>query len=470
MIKMSKILSRGLLAVLLTAALQAQAAVYYVATDGSDSADGSQASPFATIGQGISALASGDTLIVRDGIYEGKANFIRNLPSGSPGNYTTVKAENPLEVRIRETGELNYVEEMIELEGSYMRADGFIIDLKNSATPPFIVKLGGDHLKLTRSIIKRGGELDPYGGLVNVDGSYNLVEDVAGVGVCRYCFFTGGPSDDDQYNIFRRVVGRFDYANSDQPKATFATYGNNSGHNVHSSLYQNVIALDGNAVPIGNEKKYGGFYNPKNAKDVHYYGSMVLNEGTHHAGMFVQEQQGEGTIVEHTVVWDLHGNNGADGIRENGGGGQAFRNLTIGGDIPDDFVSQIDGSSPSNSIIGGNPASLVDGGGQGATILYRYGKSGTLWGEAGYDQLTDEPLWPWPYEDKIKEVFAEPHQPPSGYAPSSNETVRGFTVAKDRFDQPMTLTRYIWQYLGEPVPADMYTAPAAPTGLTATLN
>lgn len=469
MFKICKKISMVALPALLLASFSANAAVYYVATTGSDSGSGSESSPFRTISAGIGAMSGGDTLIVKDGVYEGKANFITGVPSGSPGNYTTVKAENPMEVRIKETGELNYVELMIHLQGSYQRADGFIVDLKNSATPPFIVKLDGDHLKLTRSIIKRSGELDPYGGLVNVGGSFNLVEDVAGVGVCRYCFYTGGPSDDDHKNIFRRVVGRYDYANSNQPKATFGAYGNNSGHDVHSMLYQNIIAIDGNPVNIGNEKKYGGFYAPKSAYGIHIYGSIVLNEGTHHAGMFVQEQQGGDTIVKHSVIWDLHGNDGADGIRENGGGSEIFDHLTIG-EVPDDYVSTKNGADTTNSILGGNPQSLVDGGGQGATILFQYGKSGTVYGEDGFDELTDIPLWPWPYEDKIKEVFAEPHQPPSGYAPSSQNTVRGFTVAKDQFGKPMTLTRYIWQYLGDAVPESMYNGPSAPTGLTATVD
>jgi hypothetical protein len=45
-----------------------------------------------------------------------------------------------------------------------------------------------------------------------------------------------------------------------------------------------------------------------------------------------------------------------------------------------------------------------DGQGIGATILYQIGESETLYGEPGWDQIQyDEPLWPWPNEEAIKQ-------------------------------------------------------------------
>ncbi|UXI70335.1 hypothetical protein [Tahibacter amnicola] len=92
----------------------------------------------------------------------------------------------------------------------------------------------------------------------------------------------------------------------------------------------------------------------------------------------------------------------------------------------------------------------------GARILYRTGRSGTVWGEPGFDELTAESLWPWPHEAAIKAVFAEPNTPLPGNTPAANDTVRGFTVATDAFGRPMTLTRYIWQYLGHEIPEAIY--------------
>jgi hypothetical protein len=88
-----------------------------------------------------------------------------------------------------------------------------------------------------------------------------------------------------------------------------------------------------------------------------------------------------------------------------------------------------------------------DGGDIGATILNRYGVSGTLWGEPGYNSLTQEPLWPFPNEDVIKEKMS------SWTGPNDGE--RGF-CANDTglYGGPITLTSYIWEYLGNPCPSE----------------
>src|SRR5690606_31141622 len=75
----------------------AQAATYYVATTGSNSGNGSAASPWLTIGYGLSKLSGGDTLIVKPGTYYDLANFINanqsNIPNGTASQYTKVMAE-----------------------------------------------------------------------------------------------------------------------------------------------------------------------------------------------------------------------------------------------------------------------------------------------------------------------------------------------------------------------------------------
>ena len=115
-----------------------------------------------------------------------------------------------------------------------------------------------------------------------------------------------------------------------------------------------------------------------------------------------------------------------------------------------------------------------DGGDIGATITKRIGVSGTLWGEEGYNTVTEENLWPFPNEDLIKEKMAqysyddpndslEPIQGARGFAASGNGLYGG----------PITLTSYIWEYLENPCPEDVCsygdpgdtTAPGAPSGL-----
>ena len=51
-------------------AIQAFGAVYYVATDGSDSAAGTKEKPFATLNKANKVVIAGDTVWIRGGIYD----------------------------------------------------------------------------------------------------------------------------------------------------------------------------------------------------------------------------------------------------------------------------------------------------------------------------------------------------------------------------------------------------------------
>jgi hypothetical protein len=422
---------------------------HYVSVDGSDSAgDGSIARPWKTIGYGISRMLGGDTLIVRSGTYSGKANFIVGLKAGTAGKRTVVKAETPMDVRIQNGGALGYYERQLDINVDYVTVDGFIFETMGSLYPEYTGSIEGDFNTLSRSIFKRGGDIDAYGGLLYVGGDDNLVEDVAGVGACRYCFSSGGPDAATRRNIWRRVVGRFDYSNSKQPKATFSSYGNNSTTDVRDHLYQNVVAIDGqNPGNLGGgEEKYGGFYMPKLATNVRLQGSMVLNEGVAHSGIFIIEFNSV-NFADNTIVWDLRGSTYASGIKAD-----TANAMTIGGNIPGAATETLHPSVGSLLKPAARPLNLLDNT-PGAKMLKRYGVSGTRWGEPGFDQLTGEDLWPWPYEAKIKAVFAETNPPPAGNSPTTNNTARGFAAnGNGLYGGPITLTSYIWEYLGTPCP------------------
>ncbi len=424
---------------------------YYVATNGNDiTGTGTIANPWKTISYGISRMASGDTLIVRNGVYSGKVNFITNVKSGTAARPTTVMAETPMEVRIVSNTSLLYYDNQLNIGGDYVNVDGFVYDMSGTVYPEYIGDVSGSFNKITRSIFKRSGNIDKYGGLFFVSGNDNLIEDVAGTGACRYCFAQGGPSSSTQRTIWRRLVGRMDYSSSNQPKATFASYGNDNSPVMRDHLYQNVIALDGqNPTGLGGEEKYGGFYTPKTAANVRLFGSMVLNEGVAHTGLFLREF-GSVNSAYHSVVWDLRGSTYATGIKANNAD-----HVTIGGNVPGAATDLIVAATASLLKPATKPANLLNNT-NGAVIMKRYGVTGTRWGEPGYDQLTDEDLWPWPYEAKIKEVFREVNDPPSGNSPAANNTKRGFAAdGLGLYGGPVTLTSYIWEYLGTPCPASV---------------
>ena len=430
--------------------------VRFVAPIGDDRrGDGSAGKPWKTISHAINRISSGDSLIIKNGVYVGKENFLSGIPAGTPLRPTVIMAESPMEVRIQSASSLGYNDNQLHVTGSHITIDGFIFDMAATKYPPYIGEIEGSFVTVSRSIFKRSGDIDEYGGLLQVSGSDNLLEDLAGVGACRYCFKQGGTSGSTQRNIWRRVIGRFDYSNSAQPKATFSTYGNDSvaTNGVYDHLYQNVIAIDGqNPGANGGDEKYGGFLTAKAASRVQLQGCIVLNEGVGYSGMHLRDyQSGTSNGATHSVVWDLKGSRPkAAGIR-----GTWANHVTVGGDISGKAVdldgpareSRVEAQIPVQNLLNNNP---------GAIILKKYGKSRTHWGETGFDTLTNEALWPWPYEDKIKAVFSEPNDPPTKNSPSLNITKRGFSAeGTGLYGGPITLTSYIWEYLGEKCPKNI---------------
>ena len=421
----------------------------YVSTTGNDTTgDGSIGNPWKTIVKGISTLVSGQTLIVKNGIYSGTQNFIAGVPSGISTQYTTIMAETPMQVRIQSLTVLGVSENQLSLSGSYIKVDGFIFDMGGTTNPAFIGEVSGNFNTVSRSIFKRGGDIDGFGGLLNVTGSDNLFEDMAGTGACSICFKQGGNTATTQRNIWRRVVGRFDYSNSTQPKATFGTYGSTTPGNVRDHLYQNVIAIDGqNPGNLGGAEKMGGFYAAQNTANIVLQGSVVLNEGAGGAGMFLREL-GSINGTTHSVVWDIR-NALAGTIGLVGGNAN---NLTIGGTVPGAAVDLITPATASLLKPVTNPINLLNNT-PGAIVLKQYGTSGTRWGQTGYDQITTVELWPWPFQDIIKNVFREGNNIPAGNSPALNDTFRGFAASGTAlYGGAITLTSYIWEYLGTPCP------------------
>jgi hypothetical protein len=103
-----------------------------------------------------------------------------------------------------------------------------------------------------------------------------------------------------------------------------------------------------------------------------------------------------------------------------------------------------------------NLSTVSSTGGQiGGNALTLTGTQGTYFGEAGYNTDTGLPMWPFPYEalyfTNINEFY---HQ-------DSTATVYGnrggFATAKQLdTSKARTPTSYVWDYLGNPMPSDIY--------------
>ncbi len=217
--------------------------------------------------------------------------------------------------------------------------------------------------------------------------------------------------------VLRRVVTRTDagYRNSDgAPEADITVY---DSRNVE---VQNAIALDGQ----GTGAYVAVFYNALNGAGNStraWRGCIAINGSGYYMGT-----EGQTNITD-LLVEDGAAIGGTYGISQLKGTGNLYRRLTLLNSRGDGFGIFGGSASITDSIVAGhrgaafNKAScstclttaaglkslLEPVNGKGATILKRIGVSGTLHGEPGFGEVTDESLWPWPNEARIKADFDE---------------------------------------------------------------
>jgi hypothetical protein len=229
------------------------AATYYVdngaATDSNNGTSWVLAKKY--IYSGIQLMRSGDTLIIKSGTYTGDSNRIRGVPSGSTDNYTTIKADIDFGVILtnlsagtapgNEEGPVNlYQKNWVSLEG--------IIVKDCTGNSPYAMGAievnGSNHCRLLKIGVKNGvWSGAEYGGGINLGQcSYCLLEDVFVCGMARYSVLIGGGVN-SHHNIARRVVVRWDYCTTAQPRAAIVVYGGYSGKHLIMRYYCRIVLL-----------------------------------------------------------------------------------------------------------------------------------------------------------------------------------------------------------------------------------
>jgi len=461
-------------------------------------------------------MLGGDTLILLDGTYSDAAGtgyisytstYGGDMPSGSSTSaMTTVKAQNEGNVTISSgTGGT----------GNYAMFLGRSATKLSYAKVQGITFIGGGTLYNTNHVyIKNcgfyaarqdGGDIF---GIGTNDGewgnTYNLIEDVWVWGKDRLIssnYYSG------DHNIWRRVVVRGDGCST----AACNGSGNpNVGITVYNSQYvslQNVIVLD--RVLSGSGNGYGSFATAQHSPGeslgpVEWLGCMALNGPD--VGFYFEADASNGSNVltmTNCITWNMPD----DGfnIQSNSFPGSSIQNCTSGATTGSGFrvVNMSSGTlrnltaynnslygynsniqpsytdvygagtnynqtTPTNAITTnpgilylprievGSPINGTGYGGadRGANVIAKYGVDGTFWGEAGYNTLQtcttqgqSGCLWPYPNEARIKSDFA-----------SVTGGTRGFATGTSRDGTPQTLTKYIWEYLGNTIPADIYNA------------
>ncbi len=489
---------------------------YYLSPSGSDSHAITQAqassTPWKTFSRAFGVMAAADKLILLDGIYSvangtgciGYNGDGSAVPSNgtSTSAMTTIIAQNIGKAIISGLGGTN----------GYPIFLGTTSEKKSHIKIEGVRLIGGVHLYnadycYLKNIGSNGSILmGSNDHTYNCD--YNLVEDCW---IWAYGIRVLGSTYEGRYNVWRRVVLRGDGYSRAQYSPGITSY------NSQYTLFQNVIVVDRTLSP---DYKYGDFCTAQHTGTANNYklignewhGCMSVN-GIDQGFHFEADSQSapshliKNCLVLHDTDESIAGMNiaGVEPVVENctiiqrnkytvtpftfsGSTAPTLRNMIISGDSGYDGISgsgasfYIDlfgtfdrdvyrnsscstGCLTSNPENDGSPTSLlypvrVESGSAlsgtgynskdyGATILKKHGTTGAFYGEPGYNTLTSDDLWPWPNEDLIKSQMSEE------YNASATEK-RGFCTGTSKDGSPQTLTKYIWEYLGNPIPSEIY--------------
>jgi len=374
--------------------------------------DGTSAESPCLIVQAVARLQPGDTLLLLDGVYTGDGSMIRVTEplQGAAEAPIIIKAINDGKVLIdgetvRYPVQL-YKTQYIQVEGiNACRAKMTVYGISRS-----------NHCALKRCCGWDAG--DDNTNIFGVhNGDYNLLEDCAGWGIARKTYSC---SQNGNYTTFRRCWGRWEGCTNVGPKMTMTV-----SYNSHHTLAENCIGTwDGQKIP--------------ESYTVHNHGEPFTNWGSgpkvaHHLtdyavdqpyGIFgIDTREGPGVrllgciayrtadqrLVKYIANYFIsrsedspaHMENCVSFIQDGAVPARPYylthvtgTNLTsIGGE------ENTLGSLPIQDVLTlQKPEQLVAEGGNilqpenGANIWFRY--------EDG--ALTDQPLWPWPMNERIK--------------------------------------------------------------------
>ncbi|WDN87095.1 hypothetical protein BuS5_00063 [Desulfosarcina sp. BuS5] len=497
------------------------AATYYMPDD------------FANLRTAVAGMNGGDTLIIRDGTYSGDNNALWQFavpPSGTADQYTTIKAEHD--------GEAIFPDSFLRMANV---ADQHYVSYEGLKSESSVRISGADHIKFLRcSFTMNVSGLSNDNCFSAGSSEYILLEDCWAWGGNHYAFLIGGDhivlrrcvvridridcswpmAAFSMYSSNNTVLQNCIVIDSDHDEYWFNTDERGPSFYVHHGA-TNVI-ID-SCIGLNNDNYFtggspGAGWDIKNSvawsiknRGIGARSDNGLSPGGYNinhctmgglVGYGVDSWGGTAgtTDVTNSIFYNisdtaLHSGDIAGSSSDNNvlyANGQNYNGFSA---FPNDYCSEnsnaidpIDGT-PGNGIPalkylvriedGSNlDGTASDGGDRGATIIKRMGKSGTFWGEPGYNLLqdgtngqADENLWPFPNEDIIRQ-----HMRAYSYDNGNLSGARGFCTGTSMDGSPQTLTKYIWEYLGNPIPPEIYgsqqqnTPPVANAGADPTVT
>ena len=395
----------------------------------------------------------------------------------------------------------------------YVWVDGFYS--KNTTSKGARID-DSSHIKLTRIGFKNcHGWTDNFGSCVefasenNNSGTGNdpsttdsLLEDIGMFGVFKYGVIFGGTDGYAEHNIARRVYMRWDgSAPTSNPTGGMVNYGATTGVlGARNNTIQNLIAIDFNPCQspfyAGGDTCYGASYQPHSATNINTFDSIVLNVGANWRGYMFGEDSASNIALYNSVGW---GTGNALLFSANTSSSHTIRGATLHspafGDFFNSGTQRIENTNyyrtekPRTSAENfedfnaytstGKPTGVtnsitltqnqvyvasitqsqligtgLNGANVGAVIIKQRGKSGTLWGEPGWNDLQTTNLWGnGVVERNFRDLAAMNDEGNAATNNGSNTEARGFAADTSSFP----VTNYIWTYNGGICPPEICT-------------
>lgn len=497
---------------------------WYLSPTGNDANNGlSSGAPKKTFANVFAAMASGDQLYLMDGTYSEAAGT--GIIHYDTAEFGVNSAQIPAGISLARSTRVKAVNDGLAIidTGGSTDANAAAIFIGRTATAHNYIEVWG--VKCVGGVTLHNGNYDSFknvgcNGAFNVGTgdhsmgvTYNLIEDCWAWASAQRIIAINYRAD---YNTWRRFVFRGDGCST---AACIAAGAPNVGFTVYEStdvLCLNMIGvdctLDAAAIAAGNT--YADFATAQHSVGQDFgsnkwLGCMSVNSA--HAGLWFEADATVGTtawtVSNFTAVCNGNaytggtniGSTGAavisgltvvnsgvtgDGIRvAPGSPGTSVTNVLVRGynrginsSLQASYTSVYGATTAynqttptvgvftANQFSDGTPASLkypvriesgsalkdagLSGADIGSTIMYCYGASGARVGDAAVETLQADALWPYPNEARIKTEMAA-------------SSARGFCTGNSIGGTAQSLTKYIWEQLGNEIPADYYAGWAA---------
>lgn len=487
-------------------------ATWYISPTGDDEANGqTDSTPWATLTYAYTQMSGGDTLVFINGTYDMQL-FPPVALSGSEGNPTIFRAQNSgyaiiapssLDTTYGVSGSIFVWSNTSRGRMGYFDFEGlFAIGYgEHNAIGVFSMDYADPDTEMTHHINfrecgARGSAKDVnVSAPVEIMGSTDILfEDGYAFGYGRKAMEVYGARN----VTVRRLVVRHDWWEGDSylpndPRVQVTCY------NTVYSTFENIIALDAGPHPAVRSPDRAGLVLSGNAADgtsiagsdhSGYYGCIVLNNqpaSGYFNGIEINGGSGDpatNLTVQDVVIIDSSGyglnvhdnvdgvtisyvssiSNGLIGFRENPSPSYSINNVTYSYLVSKDNTSYgFYNLTPTNSSATGNSDADVEAA-RMPTISWVPTNTPAESYERGADVTkryvdgtkTSTDLWPWPNEDIIKsrmcdETFLADVETTIETYDSSSITYNPGLCASGK-----TLTTYIWEYLGNEIPSDVY--------------